>query len=119
MIFTWPKGSPIAFGARKFGGEFSFARAEPNHFVLYQHKGLNFSIFQNDGHIAADTKNRIKIAGGGYEIRMNDDANVLVVICMALAVDTAESEDDSSTVRYDFGNSGPEERKFDRSWEPN
>jgi uncharacterized protein YxjI len=88
-------------------------------FRLYQHKGLNFSIFQNDSQIAAFTKNKVKIgAGDCYEIRMNDDANLIVIICITLAIDCSLFSDDSATVTYDFGNIGPEERTFDDSREP-
>jgi uncharacterized protein YxjI len=88
-------------------------------FRLYQHKGLNFSIFQNDSQIAAFTKNKVTIgAGDRYAIRINDDGNLIVVICMVLALDCAEHEDDSATVSYDLGNVGPEARPFDASWEP-
>lgn len=86
---------------------------------LYQHKGLNFSIFQNDVQIAAFTKKRVKIgAGDCYEIRMNDDANLIVIVCMTIAIDSSEFDDDPSTVTYDFGNISPEARPFDNSWEP-
>jgi hypothetical protein len=88
-------------------------------FHLYRHKGLNFSIFQNDVQIAAFTKNKVKIgAGDCYEIRMNDDANLMVIICMTLAVDSSEFNDDSYSVTYDLGNIGLEERPFDAAWEP-
>ena len=88
-------------------------------FRLYEHKGLKWSIFQSDHQIAAFTTNRVTIGGGHrYEIRMNRDANVVVVICMALTVDTSENEDDHDTVSIDFGNVGPEARRFDESWEP-
>ena len=88
-------------------------------FTLYEHKGLNYSIFQNNSQIAAFTRNRVKIGNGDqYEILMNEDANLLVVVCLALIVDASENEGDTSSVTYDFGNIGPEARPFDKSWEP-
>ena len=88
-------------------------------FRLYEHRGLNYSIFQNDFQIAAFTKNRVKIGQGDrYDIRMNEDGNVIIVICLALTVDAAENENDRATVTFDFGNIGPEDRPFDESWEP-
>ena len=44
--------------------------------------------------------------------------NLVVVICLALIIDSAENEDNDATVTYDFGNAGPEDRSFDRAWEP-
>ncbi len=88
-------------------------------FTLYEHKGLNYSIFRNDVQIAAFTRNRVKFAKGDcYEIAMNDDANLIVVICLVLTVDASENEDNDSTITYDFGNVGPEGRPFDASWRP-
>jgi uncharacterized protein YxjI len=89
-------------------------------FRLYQHKRLNYSIFQNDSQIAAFKKNRVKIGGTDhYEIRMNDGANLVIIICMALVMDCGEIEDESAgTVTIDLGSLGPEERPFDASWEP-
>jgi len=49
---------------------------------------------------------------------MNDDANLIIVICLALTVDASENEDDAATVTFDFGNIGPEDRPCDKSWEP-
>lgn len=88
-------------------------------FRLYRHKSLNYSIFSKDVQVAAFSKNRIVVGGGEcYEIRMNEDANLIVVVCMVLAIDSSESEDDTATVTFDFGNIGPEDRPFDPSWEP-
>jgi hypothetical protein len=87
---------------------------------LYQHKGLNYSIFQNDSQIAAFSRNRVKIGGTDrYEIRMNDDANLVLMICMALVIDCGELEDETAgTLTIDLGSLGPEVRPFDSSWEP-
>jgi uncharacterized protein YxjI len=88
-------------------------------FRLYRHKKLNYSIFQNDRQIAAFTKSRVKIGKGDrYDIRMDEDANAVVVICLALTVDATENEDDRATITFDFGNIGAEDKPFDESWEP-
>jgi uncharacterized protein YxjI len=85
---------------------------------LYEHKGLNYSVFRNDSQIAAFSKNRVNVGKGDqYEIRMNDDASLIIVICLALTVDASENEDDTASVTFDFGNVGPKDRPFDKSWE--
>jgi uncharacterized protein YxjI len=86
---------------------------------LYEHKGVRYSIFDGDRQIAAFTKNRIKIGKGDrYELRANSDANITVIICLVLTVDVTENEGDQESVTVDLGRIGPEERKFDESWEP-
>jgi uncharacterized protein YxjI len=89
-------------------------------FRLYQHKRLNYSIFRGDTQIAAFSKNRVKLGGNErYEIQMNDDANLVVIICMALVMDCGEIEDETAgTLTIDLGSLGSEERPFDRSWKP-
>lgn len=100
----------------------SVFRCEGNHvcFHMYEHKGLRYSIFEGDSQIAAFTKNRITIGKGHkYDIQMNADANLLVIISMILALNTAEDDSGShTTVEVDLGNIGPQERAFDESWRP-
>jgi hypothetical protein len=50
---------------------------------------------------------------------MNDDANPVVIVSMALVMDCGELQDGSGgAVTIDLGSLGPEERPFDSSWEP-
>ncbi len=89
------------------------------YFRLYTHKGLNYSIFLNERQIAAFTRNSIVIGKGNrYDIRMNAGADVVIVLCMVLAVNTSKEGGDKATITFDFGNIGPEDRPFDKSWEP-
>jgi hypothetical protein len=107
------------YNKKKIWRGVSVCEGENESFTLYEHKGLNYSIFQNDVQIAAFTRNSVKIGKGDcYEIAMNDDANLVVVICLVLTVDASENEDDNSTLTYDFGIVGPEEKPFDASWRP-
>ena len=86
---------------------------------LYGHKGLMYSIFQDDHQIAAFTKNRIVIGKGNqYAISLNDDADVILIICMVLAINSSEDDDDNATVTIDVGSIGPEEKPFDERWQP-
>jgi uncharacterized protein YxjI len=86
---------------------------------LYGHKGLRYSVFQDDRQIAAFSKNRVVFGNGNqYDVSLNDDADVIVIICMVLAINTSEDDDDSATVTVDLGSIGPEERPFDERWRP-
>jgi len=117
--FNLTEGKVYHFECKKMWKGVYLCEGGEESFRLYKHKGLNYSIFRNDEQIAAFNKNRIQVGGGDrYEVRMNDNANLLVVICMVLAIDSAVNDNDTATVTVDFGNVGPEERPFDRSWEP-
>jgi uncharacterized protein YxjI len=88
---------------------------------LFQYKGVRYSIFKDETQIASITRNNFVIgAGNEYDIQMNADADVIVISCMILALNTSDNDDDSdqNTFTYDFGNFGPEDRKFDASWQP-
>jgi uncharacterized protein YxjI len=113
-------GPAYHFRCEKFWKGVFACQSSEESFRLYQHKGLNYSIFQNNSQIAAFSRNRVKTdRRDRYEIRMNDDANLVLVICMALVIDCGEIEDDSGgTVTIDLGSLGPEERSFDKSWQP-
>ena len=113
-------GKVYHFWCEKFWkGVFVCENSEES-FRLYQHKRLNYSIFQNGSQIAAFSKNRVKIGRiDHYEIRMNDGANPVVIVSMALVMDCGELEDESGgALTIDLGSLGPEERPFDPSWEP-
>ena len=88
-------------------------------FRLYEHRGLKYSIFRNDRQIAAFVKNRVVIGTGNrYEIRMDADADLVIVLCLVLTINCSESDAKDSSITVDFGNIGPEGRRFDESWEP-
>ncbi len=86
---------------------------------IYGHKGLRYSVFQSDRQIAAFTKNRIVIGKGNrYDVSLNDDADFVVLMCIVLAINTSENDDDDTTVTIDVGSIGPEEKPFDSRWQP-
>jgi uncharacterized protein YxjI len=117
--FELAGGKNYHFWCKRIWKRVFVCEGENDTYFLYQHKGLNFSVFQNETQIAAFRRNRLKIgASDRYEILVNDDANILVVVCMALAIDDSDRNEDTFLLRYDFGYIGTEERKFDRSWEP-
>ncbi len=118
--FLLSDGTAYHFWCEKIWKGVFVCEGNEEEFRLYRHKGLNYSIFQGDRQIAAFTKNRVVVGKGNeYDIQVNYDANVLVVICMVLSVNTSENDDQSASVKIDLGNIGPEERPFDESWEPN
>jgi len=89
-------------------------------YSYYQHEGLRASIFQDERQIAALTKSRFVVGDGNeYAVQMNRDANLAVVVCMILAINTADHDDsDNTTFNVDFGSIGPEDKAFDETWTP-
>ena len=89
-------------------------------YTLYEHRGLDRSIFRNNVQIAAYTKSRISLGKGHrYDIRMDSDADLTVIACMVLALSVAEDNDEEqATVNVSFGNIGFQGREKDELWEP-
>jgi hypothetical protein len=90
-------------------------------FHLYAHKGVRYSIFQNDDQIATFSRNRLIIGNGrNFDLRVNSDVNLPLIISMVLCQNTEDGDDETNdTVTYDFGQLGPEDRRFDEAWRPN
>jgi uncharacterized protein YxjI len=88
-------------------------------FRLYEHRGLRYSIFQGDRQIAAVVKNRLVFGNGNkYEIRMDAGADLILVVCLVMTVNSSEEDNHNQGLTIDFGNLGPEDRRFDETWEP-
>jgi uncharacterized protein YxjI len=88
-------------------------------YTLYEHRGLKRSIFKDDRQIAAYAKNRVSFgAGNQYEVQMDADADLLVIVSMVLGLSVAEDNDDQTTVNVDLGNLGPQGKECDDAWEP-
>jgi len=87
-------------------------------YTIYEHKGLKCSVFRQDRQIAAFEKNRVVWGNGNeYQIQMDSDADLIVILCIVLTINSGDDQNDE-TVTIDFGNIGPEARPFDESWEP-
>ena len=123
--FEFADGRNYDFHTEKFWKSvFACSREGEETYTYYQHHGLKASVFQGDGQqdrqIAALTKNAFVIGNGNeYDIRMNHDADAVVIACMVLAMNTADDDDkQNSTFNIDIGSFGPQDRAFDEAWEP-
>jgi len=94
-------------------------RSGDNVLTLYEHRGLRRSIFKGDRQIAAYAKNRVSFGSGNeYQVQMDGDADVMLIVSMVLALSVAEDNDDQTTVNVDFGNLGPQGKALDETWQP-
>ena len=89
-------------------------------YTLYQHRGRKCSIFLGDRQIAAFDKNLVVFGSGNeYDVRMDRDADLLVILCMVLTINTEDYDDDGqNSVTVNFGSLGPQARTFDENWQP-
>lgn len=87
---------------------------------LYEHRNYKYSIFRGDNQIAAFVKNCIVFGKGNrYEIRMDSGADLIVVLCLVLTINTSENDDANTqnSITFEFS-IGPQARKFDETWKP-
>lgn len=91
---------------------------------LYAHRGLRLSIYcedrQEERQIAAITRNRLVVGRGNeYSVRMDSDADLIVLLCMILTYNSdSQNSQDVSITRIDFGRFGLEGKAWDANWEP-
>jgi uncharacterized protein YxjI len=118
--FQFADGRNYRFGCEKRWKQVYTCAGDRDSYQLLRHRGLRASVFQEDRQIAAIVKNRVVLGNGNrYDIRMNHDAEPLVIAAMVLAVNTAEREDEKrDAVTFDLGNIGGQERPWDDSWRP-
>jgi len=119
--FELADGRDYDFHTGKFGTGVYVCEGSGGPYTYYQHRGLRASIFQQDRQIAALSKNRFVMGDGNeYDVQMNRDADLTLVVCMVLAMNTADGNDrNDETFTIDFGNLLFEDRAFDESWTPN
>jgi uncharacterized protein YxjI len=117
--FIFADGRAFTFECEKMWTQVYACQGAGEAYTLYVHRGLKFSIFKDDRQVAAFTKNLVVLgSGNNYEIRMDSDADALLIACMVITINSAEFDDDKESVSIDFGNIGPQGRRFDEAWEP-
>ncbi len=90
-------------------------------YCLFGHKGLLTSIFLNKMQIGF-IKEEAKSGKGkiNFEIVLNSNVDLTLVCCIVgvFIKTTVSYNAEQANVNYNWGNIGPEEFKFDESWEP-
>jgi hypothetical protein len=119
--FHFADGRDYAFQCEKIRKGVYVCKRGQEAYRLYQHRGLKYSVFRNEEQIAAVTRNRFVAVGGSrFDIRMNRDADLAMVVSMVLAMNTSDGNDhfDASTA-IEHERRGSEDKKFDAAWQPN
>jgi uncharacterized protein YxjI len=116
--FHFSDGRECSFGCEKLWTRVYACVGSGETYKLYEHRGLNYSIFKEDRQIAAFSKNRVVFAKGNqYDVRLDHDADLILILCMVLTINSSENDDEDSTVTIDLGNL-TQDHPFDESWEP-
>ena len=117
--FDLTDGRTAQFGCTKLLEQVYECTCGTDVLTLYRHHGLHHSIFQGDQQIAAYSKNPVSFGKGNeYQLRMNRDADMVLIICMVLALSVDDDNSKREIVNIDYGSIGPQARPFDETWEP-
>jgi hypothetical protein len=119
--FTPRRGNGFACGAKLI--YLLHARAWPptysgdpvlfENYQLYRHPGLDDSIFPGEAQIAAGPKSSVIIGSAGkYQLRVTDDANLVAILCMVLAIAVTDGRGRQFNPHLPWDNVGPQERTF-------
>ena len=89
-------------------------------YEIFGHRGRKYSIYKNDEQIAWWDKEAVSwFSGDNYKLIANKDSEIELLICFCLIMDNAKSQnDEGNTMTYDFGNIGPQAKKFNPNWKP-
>lgn len=117
--FTFADGRTYLFECQKVWKQVYTCEGNGEHYTLYTHRGLQYSVFRDDRQIAAFEKNRIVWGNGNeFQVRMDSDADLILLICLVLTVNSEDDSNQGNSLTIDLGSIGPEDRPFDEAWQP-
>ena len=119
-IELWDK-NVVQYTTKSFWKNHFQCQAFGGLYEIFGHKGLRYSIFKDNKQIAWWDKKPVSwFDGDNYKITADDDCEVDLLIGFCLIHDnTSSTKNNNSVLTFDFGNIGPEARKFDEDWRPN
>ncbi|MFC6997695.1 LURP-one-related/scramblase family protein [Rufibacter roseus] len=87
---------------------------------IYGHRGRKFSVYKDGVQIAWWEKAAVSwFNGDNYHLISDDNSDYDLLIAFCLILDQHESNHKGSNgFHVDFGNFGPQARKFDANWRP-
>jgi len=94
---------------------------DENSFDIYGHKGLKYSVFQDDKQVAAfERQSIVSFKEDICNIEIDHDADLNLIIAFSLIISDLDKNDgnDANNVNVNLGNIGPEAREFDATWRP-
>jgi hypothetical protein len=89
-------------------------------YVIYSHRGRQFSVFKNEQQIAAFAHQAVTMFNGNViDIRADDNVDIGLLVSIVLCIEAPQDQNNGQQgVSFDIGKIGPEERPLDPSWQP-
>jgi hypothetical protein len=114
------KHSHLEFRTKSFWKNHYFCQVGQDLFEVFGHRGRKYSVYKNDKQIAWWDKQAVTwFNGDNYKLLADNDCDYELIISFCLIIDNAKSDNnEGNTLTIDFGNIGPQVKKFDPAWQP-
>jgi uncharacterized protein YxjI len=108
------------FRTKKIGERYYCCHVGQDLYEIFGHRGRKYSVYKNNVQIAYWDKKAITwFNGDNYKIIADKDSDYELIISFCLIIDNFFSNNnDNNTMTVDFGNIGPQTKKFDPAWQP-
>ena len=114
-----PNGNRIKFQTLTHWRTYFKCVLENDIYEVYCHRKRKISIYKNGLQIGACQKNAVTIfAGDNYELILDHDTEVELLISFILILDNMTSKNRGNIITLDFGLIFKEFKKFDTNWKP-
>lgn len=114
-----PNGNRIKFQTLSHWRTHFKCVLENDIYEVYRHRKRKISIYKNGLQIGASEKNTVTIfAGDNYELILDRDTEVELVISFLLILDNMTSKNRGNIITLAFGLIFKEFKKFDANWKP-
>ena len=114
-----PNGNRIKFQTLSHWQTYFKCVLENDIYEVYRHRKRKISIYKNGLQIGACKKNNVTIfAGDNYELILDRDTEVELLISFLLILDNMTSKNRGNIITLDIGLIFKEFKKFDANWKP-
>ena len=109
------------FRTKKIWKKSYYCQVGQDFYEIFGHKGRKYSVYKNNAQIAYWDKVAVSwFNGDNYKIITDKDSDYELIISFCLIIDNYFSKNNNgNTVTIDFGNIGPQDKKFNPVWKPN
>ena len=118
-LTTW-NNNVFEFRTKKIWKKSYYCQGGRDFYEIFGHRGRKFSVYKNNTQNAYWDKEAVAwFNGDNYKIIADNDSDYELIILFCLIIDNFFSKNNNgNTVTIDFGNIGPQDRKFDPTWQP-
>lgn len=117
ITFTEDLNNQLVIPFKFFTSQIDF-EYKGNYYEFIEHSGLKYSIFKDDKQIGLYIKKQLFLLNkDGVILRINDNVNTLLIICI-LTITDLNFYNTESAINTNMGNLIVSKKKFNEKWKP-